>query len=215
MNQNVLKIHRMGNLCAIISSVLLVCGVSAAEPDGIDGWVQGHLIEGEEVLCQAVRNYDEYYFVSRSEDKLKVGYRINITGTDGVSKSFIVRWGFKNSEGMYIGLSGEPKIDAAEFIELGKSKYYEEVAYYDVFLDDSKIVDVAVGIKKYSLASKVPSMSEFEDSDLNEIIICEGVLMRRKTKVHPPISPPQSMKRESIEKGDATIFEEKGDATIF
>ncbi|MES9829204.1 MAG: hypothetical protein ABW201_13115 [Candidatus Thiodiazotropha sp.] len=155
--------------------ILLVTTMTTASC-GYDEWLKSHVTANEEILCR-YKEGNDYYFVSKSGRKLKAGYRIDITGEKGRSKSFIIRWGFKNSNGDYIGLSKEPVIEKAEFISEGNNKYFDEVALYSVFHNVSEVVDVAVGIKKYDSASNVPSNEEFEDSELKEIILCEEVLL--------------------------------------
>ncbi len=164
----------MTKLYAALLSMLFVCGMLAGGDSGLDIWISGHLNENEKVLCQSEKGYD-YFFVSRSGDKLKTGHRINLSSTDGKPKGLILRWGFKNAKGNYVGLSGEPKIVSQKILQDGELTFIEEVAYYDIFLDALEVVDVAVGIKKYTSGSEVPSMNEFEDSELDEIIICKNV----------------------------------------
>ena len=176
MNLNIIRTNSISKLFITVLIVLFICSVLAQESSGLDEWVLAHISKDEKILCQAEKDKD-YFFVSRSDDKIKTGYRINMTDSDGKSNSFIVSWGFKNTEGDYIGLSGEPKIDIEKFLQIGKLKYFEEVAYYYIDLDTLVIVDVAVGIRKYNTNSRVPSIKELEDSHLNEIIICENIMI--------------------------------------
>jgi hypothetical protein len=173
------RIRPVRRMYLIIIGVLLLVTAMTATSGRYDEWLQSHITADEEVLCR-YKEGNDYYFVSRNGSKLKTGYRIDITGDKERSKSFIIRWGFKNSSGDYIGLSNEPVIEKAEFISVDNKKYFDEIALYSVFHDVSEVVTVAVGIKKYDYDSSVPSKDELEDSELKEIILCENILLNRR-----------------------------------
>lgn len=156
----------------IIFFVLVVSVALGEKSDGLREWVQGHLVDGDDLVCE--REVDgDYFFVARREDRIKSGYRIDVTSSNGEPKTFIVSWRFQDEKRNYIGLGAEPEIVTNGYVRSGERMYAEEVAYRNVFLKDAKILHANIELKKYGAASDAPSANQLRDDELDRVVQCK------------------------------------------
>lgn len=152
--------------------VSLVSVALAAKNDGLGEWVQGHLVDGEYLVCE--REVDgDYFFVARREERIKSGYRIDVTSSGGPPKTFIVSWRFQDEKGNHVGLGAEPEVVTNGYVRSGGRMYAEEVAYRGVFLKDAKSLHVNIELKKYGAASDAPSANQLRDDELDRVVQCK------------------------------------------
>lgn len=155
--------------------VALVTVALAAKNDGLDEWVQGHLVDGEDLVCEREVNGD-YFFVARHEERIKSGYRIDVTSSSGAPKTFIISWRFQDEKGNHIGLGAEPEVVTNGYVRSGGRVYAEEVAYRNVFLKNAKSLHVDIELKKYGAAPDAPSPNQLRDDELDRVVQCEAPL---------------------------------------
>ncbi len=168
----------MFNLSKLVITPVLIGAifhVFSSELNELDNWVMGHLKNSDELLCQFQNGHD-YYFVAKHGGKLKTGHRIDVTGQNGKSKSFIIRWGFKDKDDQYVGLPVKPSVEVQRLFYKEDRAYVEEIAIYTV---DSTAanegVRVEVGIEKYNKISSVPESDGLGESSINDFVVCEGI----------------------------------------
>jgi hypothetical protein len=159
-----------------IAVFISLVGVAlAARNDSLDEWVQGHLVDGEDLVCEREVNND-YFFVAKREGRIKSGYRIDVTSSSGTPKTFIISWRFQDEKGNYIGLRTEPEVIAKGYVRSGGRMYAEEVAYRDVSLKNVESLNVSIALKKYGAASDAPSANQIRDDELDRVVQCKAPL---------------------------------------
>lgn len=156
---------------AVILNIFLISSVFANRSDELNYWVQSNIINGEEIICQRENNND-YFFVARSGERLKTGYRLDVTSSDDTAKNFIISWRFKNEKGDYIGRNTPPEVVTQKSFRDGKYAYAEEISYYYVY-EISKPLDVTVGLRKYAMGTDMPSDKVLPDSELLDVVHCK------------------------------------------
>lgn len=166
---NMRYLHSVAVL-ALFGSVAL-----AGEVGELSEWVQGHLAPGEDVVCQKEVNGD-YFFVVRSEGRVKSGYLIDVTSSSGTPKTFVVSWRFQDEKENYVGLGTKPEVVATGYVGSGRRMYAEEVAYRDVFIKQAEELHVNIGLRKYVVASEAPSAGQLGDDELEIVLQCEAPL---------------------------------------
>lgn len=159
----------------VVVFMLLVNVALAEKNDGLDEWVQSHLVEGEDLVCKREVNGD-YFFAARREERIKSGYRIDVTSSSGAPKTFIISWQFQDEKGNYIGLGIEPEVVANGYVRSRSRMYAEEVAYRNVFLKNAKSLHVNIELKKYGITSDAPSLNQLRDNELDRVVQCEASL---------------------------------------
>lgn len=156
--------------------IILLIGVAlVAKGDGVQQWAKEFLGEGEDLICQREVKGD-YFFIARSENRVKTGYRLDVTSPSGTPKTFLISWRFQDEKGNYIGLKNEPDVVSQGYHRSDKSMYAEEVAYRDVFLENAKYLHVTISLKKYDEGSKSPSVGQVPDDELERVVQCKAPL---------------------------------------
>ena len=162
-----------------ISTVVFLVIVSlVVKGDGLNQWVNSHLSAGETLICKHVAESD-LFFTAMSNDRIKTGYMLDVTGNTETPKIFIISWRFQNEKGKHIGLKTKPEIVKQGYKRSGDTIYAEEVAYREVFLEKSDQLHVTIALNKFETDSENPSDRNASEEGLEDVVQCEVIIADR------------------------------------
>lgn len=160
----------------IPTAIILLASIAlAVRGSGLDEWISINVNEDEVLLCENVHDSD-FFFVVKSQNRLKTGYRIDVTSKSGIPKAFIVSWQFQNDNGDHVGRGDPPEILKGGYVKHKGNIYAEEIAYRDVHLIGSSVLRVVIQLKKYDPDVEVPSSLDLDDRELLTVATCESTL---------------------------------------
>jgi len=146
--------------------------------DDINEWVSKYVSSDEHVLCQVVRGSD-FFMIARDEDpinakKLKIGYKLDVTPRSGgdAPLSFVISVEIKDENGRHVGVNVAPEILEERYVMFNDMVYAEHVSYQHIFVDTTEKIDVTMSLNKYIDSSNVPNASDFDDSVLIDMNVC-------------------------------------------
>lgn len=166
-------IKERGVYFSIISFFIATSVVFAGKENGLDNWVASHLEENEDALCQ--RNIgNDFFFIARMNDKLKVGYLLDVTSAIDVPRPFFISWGFIDEDGKHLETNISPNDIKRDYIRSGDNIYAENIAYRHLHLDGVKKIFVTVKLEKYAPSLDVSeNITRLDGSGAETITICE------------------------------------------
>lgn len=91
----------MSSLLKLLIITLLSGLTFISKSSEINNWIMEYIDKKDKILCEFISGGD-YFFISRNEREIKTGYRVNLTGENGLSKSAVVGWGFKDKNNQQI-----------------------------------------------------------------------------------------------------------------
>ncbi len=131
----------------VITCVLGVAGSwSSAAASTLDDWVTQHIGEGEKLLCKRDVS-GEYFFLTQVGDRVRLGSRLDMTGYTE-RHEFIAAWVFLNENKRSLATKVHPIPIMEKYVRGGDRIFAENVEYQTLDLRDSKMVAVAIKIKK-------------------------------------------------------------------
>lgn len=161
-------------LIYLILPVLIGNVACVGANSNLDKWASNKVNEGEKLLCKLEHNKD-YFLAIKSEDRLKIAYRIDVTSSTSKPQSFILRWQFQNEKDEHIGLNIFPEVISNNYVSQGDKVYAEELSYFHVYLNESQRLKINIGLKRYESSEAVPSAGELNDNDLENINFCDAL----------------------------------------
>lgn len=163
-------------MCLILS--ILMNNVACENANhNLNAWVSDKTNGGEKFLCKLEHNED-YFLVVQSGDKLKVVYRLDVTSLTSKPQSFIISWQFKNEKDEFIGLPVLSEDISRGYVSQGNRVYYEALSYMHVYVSDLQHLKINIGLKKYISSDEVPSATDLNDNDLEDIKLCDVPLLK-------------------------------------
>lgn len=173
----------MKRLMYLLPAILLVAGVTLAGksgPGALDTWVSAQLTPGEILACQRKVGDDYFFVATTSSQKVKTGYRLNVTGPSGIPRTFIVSWRFQDGAGSYIGKKVQPEVISSEYRKLGSDMYVEEISYRSLYLSEVSTINVTIALKKYDQSKDAPNSIKEADKELEQVVQCSFPLVVEK-----------------------------------
>ncbi|MFW5452453.1 hypothetical protein [Thioalkalivibrio sulfidiphilus] len=158
--------------------ILMVNTASGADNHHLHEWAHDHLLHGEHLICARVVNND-YFFAARSGDRIKSGYRIDVTSSSGPPSTFVISWRFQDEHGNHLGLASDPEIVAQGYKILDERMYAEEITYRPVSLVHAKTLHVSIFLKKFDTSATSSNLNKFLEHELDEIAQCDVALTGR------------------------------------
>jgi hypothetical protein len=119
---------------------------SPAASNTINDWVTQHIGEREKVLCKRDVG-GEYFFLSLAGDKVRLGSRLDMTGYTN-RHEFIAAWLFLNEDKRSLATKVRPIPITEQYVRSGGKIFAENVEYQTLDLRESKVLTVAIKIKK-------------------------------------------------------------------
>ena len=116
-----------------------------AEP--LDEWVAKNIVAEDAVLCQLAIN-DEYFFIARSGNKVKVGSRLDLSNYRGRIHSFSVSWIMRNEHGTYLSTKVPPVRIKDDYSQQSSHLFAESIQYQSLNFSNSREMSVQVKVTK-------------------------------------------------------------------
>lgn len=161
----------------LIFIFLLQVGCSASGHDRVAAdWANKYAASSEQLLC-AKAHGDNLFFVALNGDRVKTGYRVNVTSSTGAPLSYTIRWRFLNEHGRGIGAPDEPEVELQKYEQVSDSVFAIEVLYRRAYLDDARELSVSAALKVYEPSEQLTPKGG--DLDLPDIFTCHVKLEPR------------------------------------
>ena len=106
-------------------------------------WIEMRIGPTDQLLC-LLQSGHNWFFVARSEDRVKTGALIDVTNTTGNALSYIVSWEFRNGDGQHIGEPRPRDVQVSRHFERSGRIFAEEVVYRHVRWSSSFETDVGL-----------------------------------------------------------------------
>lgn len=132
-------------LCTIVVVSLAGCS-QLTGGSTVDRWAKENSAASSKILCSMEVN-NEYFFVARSGDDVRLGSRIDMTGYPR-THSFIIAWQFLDERGRSLSTKRPPTAIKSGYVENESKIYAENVDEQTLQPDDSRSMEVSVKIKK-------------------------------------------------------------------
>ncbi len=158
--------------CFVITCVVGVAGSwSSAAANALDDWVTQHIGESEKVLCKRDVG-GEYFFLTQVGDRVRLGSRLDMTGYTE-RHEFIAAWTFQNENKKSLSTKVHPIPITEKYVRSGDKMFAENVEYQTLDLKDSRIVAVAIKIKKCPTSECSLQVTRNKEEKQYTIQLCE------------------------------------------
>jgi len=149
-----------------------IFGLSNAEATGsIKDWLAKNTNQGEVLLCE--REVEgEYFFLTRSNEKFKIGSRLNMSGHTS-TQAFLTGWQFQNENGKSLSTKVPPLRVKNEYVKVNEAVFAENIQYQTLNLQGSKVMVVSVYIRKCSASGCDPLKKKSKDDKEYSLKLCE------------------------------------------
>jgi hypothetical protein len=170
-----------------LSFVLIAIGLvsactssSSSESNTLDMWVEKHITKDETLLCQREVN-GEFFFVARMGDRVKLGSRLDVTGTSANKpvNAFIRAWQFQNENNKHLVTNVPPSTVKEELVKSDTKLYAEDIQYQTLHLPGSQKIRVTIHIKKCPTGECDRQQKISNDEIQYTVELCEASLTQQ------------------------------------
>ena len=172
MKYNATRFACMSILLALFGACMPLQGSRAKQSITLDEWVAKHITANERLLCERDVNR-EYFFIARIGDRVKVGSRVDITGTSRTPKTLISGWLFQNEKDSYLATNTPPTTVKGGYTKDGDRIYAEQIEYQTLYIQGSQKMRVAINIKKCPTENCSREKTASKEEEQYRIEVCE------------------------------------------
>jgi len=124
----------------------------AKDAEDSNEWIDLRLEPTDQLLC-LLQSGHNWFFIARSENRVKTGALIDVTNEAGDTLSYVMSWEFRDGNGKHIGEPRPRDVQVSRHFEQLGRVFAEEVVYRHVTWASSFEADV--GLAYLSAATKV------------------------------------------------------------
>lgn len=156
-----------------IITLLLLALIVGCEPTDIKkSWYEDHIKRTETVRCHEIIDGDEFIVAYDFSEKVKVGYRLDVTSESSYPLVYLISWRFMNDKGEHIGVNKGPDSIYKKSKIDDKRIYSEEILYEYIHKPDNKKISIYINLVKKNNFNEIQEYRN-SDEEIKLLKICE------------------------------------------